>query len=206
MSSKTSAYRQHPSDSGAESPAQHARSLKPSFRILARNWWPAVVWLGIIRLESTDMASSSNTSGLLYAVLSFLFRHVNGQLVQDINEVLRKTGHFMGYGILGALVFFALRNTNRDRLAPLLTRRWGMYLPDFWRLEWVIIGMLVTVVTASLDEIHQSFIPSRSGRWQDVVLDTCGAAFLQITIYAFSLIALSRRREHVHQADFSPTQ
>ena len=205
MSSKTSAYR-HPSDSSAELPAEHTRSLQPSFRILARNWWPAAVWLGIIRLESTDMASSANTSGLLYAVLSFLFRHVNGQIVQELNEVLRKTGHFMGYGILGALVFFALRYTNRDRLAPLLTRRWGMYLHDFWRLEWVMIGMLVTVVIASLDEIHQAFIPSRTGRWQDVVLDTCGAAVLQIIIYAFSLLALSRRRERVRQPEFSPTR
>ena len=206
MSSKTSAYRQDPSLSGAELPAQHTRSLKPSFRILVRNWWPAAVWLGIIRLESTDMASSTNTSGLLYAVLSFLFRHVNGQIVQELNEVLRKTGHFMGYGILGALVFFALRYTNRDRLAPVLRRRWGMYLHDFWRLEWVTIGMLVTVVTASLDEIHQTFIPSRTGRWQDVVLDTCGAAVLQIIIYYFSLLAASRRRERVHQPELSPTR
>jgi VanZ family protein len=205
VSSKTSAYR-HPSDSGVELPAQHTRSLKPSFLILARNWWPAVVWLGIIRLESTDMASSANTSGLLYALLSFLFRHVNGKIVQDINEVLRKTGHFMGYGILGALVFLALMHTNRDRLAPLLTRRWGMYLHDFWRLEWTMIGMLVAVITASLDEIHQTFLPSRTGRWQDVVLDACGAAFLQIIIYVISLRMLSRRREQVRQPEFSSTR
>jgi len=103
-------------------------------------------------------------------------------------------------------VFFALRYTNRDRLAPVLRRRWGMYLHDFWRLEWVTIGMLVTVVTASLDEIHQTFIPSRTGRWQDVVLDTCGAAVLQIIIYYFSLLAASRRRERVHQPELSPTR
>ena len=118
MSSNVSADHQHLSDTGAELPVEHIRYLKPSSHILIRNWWPVVVWLGIIRLESTDIASSSNTSGLLYAVLSFLVPHINPQFVEQINEVLRKTGHFLGYGILGALVFFALRNTNRDRIPP----------------------------------------------------------------------------------------
>ena len=57
-------------------------------------------------------------------------------------------------------------------------------------MEWVLLGMGVTVITASLDEIHQSFMASRTGRWQDVVLDACGAAVLQIFIYFFSLRAL----------------
>ncbi len=181
---------------------EHIRYLKPSSHILTRNWWPVVVWLGIIRLESTDVASSANTSGLLYAVLSFLLPRINPQDVEQINEVLRKTGHFLGYGILGALVFFALRNTNRDRNAPLLLRRWGVYLHDLWRMEWVLLGMGVTVITASLDEIHQSFMASRTGRWQDVVLDACGAAVLQIFIYFFSLRTLNRRRDRVGQPEF----
>ena len=184
---------------------EHIRLLKPASQILTRNWWPVLVWLGIIRLESTDAASSANTSGLLYAVLSPLIPHMNFHLVEEINEVLRKTGHFFGYGILGALVFFALRNTNRDRITPLLLRRWGMYLHDFWRMEWTMLGMGVAAITASLDEIHQSFMPSRTGRWQDVVLDTCGAAVLQIIIYFFSLKALNRQRERVPQPEFSST-
>jgi VanZ family protein len=205
VSSNVSAHEPHLSDAGAQSLVEHIRYLKPSSHILTRNWWPVIVWLGIIRLESTDVASSANTSGLLYAVLSFLVPHINPQSVELINEVLRKTGHFLGYGILGALVFFALRNTNRDRNVPLLLRRWGMYLHDLWRMEWVLLGMGVTVITASLDEIHQSFMASRTGRWQDVVLDACGAAVLQIFIYFFSLRALDRRRQHVGQPEFSPT-
>jgi len=204
VSSDTSAH-QHPSKSGTELPVEHIRLLRPSLQILSKNWWPVLVWLGIIRLESTDVASSANTSGLLYALLSRLVPHINGQLVPEINEALRKTGHFIGYGILGTLVFFALRSTNRDRLAPLLLRRWGTYLHDFWRMEWAMLGMGVTVITASLDEIHQSFIASRTGRWQDVVLDTCGAAVLQVIIYFMSLRELNRWREHVGQPEFSST-
>ena len=77
MSSNVSAHHQHLSNTGAESPVEHIRLLKPSCHNLARNWWPAVVWLGIIRLESTDVASSANTSGLLYAVLSLLIPRIN---------------------------------------------------------------------------------------------------------------------------------
>jgi VanZ family protein len=168
------------------------RWLRPSFRILAKNWWYVVVWLGVIRLESTNAASSDNTLGLIHTILAFL--HITGWAWQ-VNYVFRKTGHFMGYGILAVLVFFALRNTNRDRLALVLPRRWGTCLHDLWRMEWVWLGMGVAVITAALDEIHQSFLPSRSGRWQDVVLDTCGAVVLQVFVYFFSLWMLNRKRQ-----------
>ena len=112
----------------------------------------------------------------------------------------------MGYGILSVLVFFALRYTNRDQLSPLLRRRWGTCLHDLWRMEWVLLGVPVTVITAALDEIHQSFIPSRTGRWQDVVLDTCGAAVLQVMVYFFALRRFSRKRALVGQPELSSTR
>ena len=204
MSNNVSAGRQHPADAGAELPLR-IRWLKPSFRIVATNWWAALVWLGVIRLESTEAASSTNTFGLLNALLSFLFGHLGRVWAVELNYLLRKSGHFVGYGILGALVFLALRNTNRDQLSLLLPRRWGTCLHDLWRMEWVWLGMGVAVITAALDEIHQTFLPSRSGRWQDVALDTCGAAALQVGIYVFSLWALNRRRKRSGEPEFSST-
>jgi VanZ family protein len=180
--------------------------LKPSFRSLARNWWPVLVWLGVIRVESTDMASAANTTGVLYQVISTIAPHVEPSFVEQLDEVLRKTGHFIGYGILSVLVFFALRNTNRDRLRSLVPRPWGIYLRDLWRREWVVIGVLVTIVTASYDEIHQSFIPSRTGRWQDVVLDTCGAAALQFAVYFFSKRVLVHHLSTKPQPELSATR
>jgi VanZ family protein len=167
--------------------------LKPSLRSLIHNWWMVVVWLGVIRMESTDMASAHNTSFVLYKVLSAVAPHVRYESVELLNAILRKTGHFLGYGILSALVFFALRNTNRDRLRPLLRRPWGIYLRDWWRREWVVIAILFTIVTAACDEIHQTFIPSRTGRWQDVVIDSCGAAVIQVVVYLLTKRALSRK-------------
>jgi VanZ family protein len=153
-----------------------------------------LVWLGVIRLESTDLASAKNTSGVLYAVIRVISPHVEPSFVSQLDMVLRKTGHFLGYGILSALVFLALRNTNRDRLSSVLRRPWGIYLRDLWRMEWAFLGIMVTLVTATYDEIHQTFLPSRTGRWQDVVLDTCGAAVVQVVIYLLSTHALKTRR------------
>jgi len=180
--------------------------LKPTFRSLLRNWWLVVVWLDVIRMESTDTASAANTTVVLYKVIAVVVPHVEPLFVQQLDEVLRTSGHFLGYGILSVLVFLALRNTNRDRLRPLLRRSWGIYFSDLWRGEWVLIGMLTTVVTASFDEIHQTFIPSRTGRWQDVVLDTLGAAVLQVVVYLLSTRALKQRQITAPQPEFTSTR
>lgn len=190
----------------AQQPSQPDRLLKPSFRTLAHRWWLVLVWLGVIRLESTDLASANNTTGVLYTVIAAVVPQVEESFVSQLDEVLRKTGHFAGYAILSGLVFLALRNTNYDRLRPLLRRPWGIYLRDFWRWDWALLGMLVTVVTAAADEIHQTFIASRTGRWQDVVLDSCGAAVLQVIIYFLSLRAFNRRRARIEQPELSPTR
>ena len=77
---------------------------------------------------------------------------------------------------------------------------------DFWRWDWALLGMLVTVVTAAADEIHQTFIPSRTGAWQDVVLDSCGAVVLQVIIYFLSLRAFHRCRTRLGQPELSSRQ
>ncbi len=177
--------------------------MKPSFRSLVRNWWPVVVWLGVIRAESTDTASAANTTTVLYKLIATVAPHVDPLFVERLDEVLRKTGHFCGYAILSALVFLALRNTNRDRLRSLLQRRWGSCLRDLWRSEWALLGILVTVVTGSFDEIHQTFIPSRTGRWQDVVLDTCGAVVVQVAIFLFSTRAFKNRKAATPQPELT---
>jgi VanZ family protein len=180
--------------------------LTPSFRALAHRWWPVLVWLGVIRLESTDFASANNTSSVLYTLIAAVIPHVSEGFVSQLDEILRKTGHFAGYAILSGLVFLALKNTNCDRLRLLLPRPWGTCWSDFWRWDWALLGMLFTVVTAAADEIHQAFIPSRTGRWQDVVLDTCGAAVFQVIIYSLSRRAFKRRRARVEQPELSSTR
>ena len=170
-------------------------SLYPSFRSLFHNWWPVAVWLVVIRLESTDYASSANTFGLLYKIVVAIFGPVNPTVLLTLNSVARKSGHFIGYAILSWLVFLAMKYTHRDRLRPLLQRRWGTFFHDIWQLDWAVIAVLLSLVTAAFDEIHQTGIPSRTGRWQDVMIDTTGAIIAQLLLYsrAADAIKLSRR-------------
>ena len=123
-----------------------------------------------------------------------------------LNEVLRKTGHFLGYGILSVLVFLALKNTNRDRLRNLVRRPWGIYLRDLWRLEWSFIGVMAAIGMATYDEIHQTFIPSRTGRWQDVVIDTSGAIAMQVVVYLLAMRKLKQSGSATPQAELISTR
>jgi VanZ family protein len=65
---------------------------------------------------------------------------------------------------------------------------------------------LTTIVTASFDEIHQTFIPSRTGRWQDVMLDTVGAAVLQVVVYLLSTRVLKLRQITAPHPEFTSTR
>jgi VanZ family protein len=152
------------------------------------------------------MASAHNTDGLLYTVVSFIDPQVTHAFIDHMNEALRKTGHFLGYGILSVLVFFALRNTNRDRIRRLIERPWGAYLRDVWRLEWSFIGVMAAIAMATYDEIHQTFIPSRTGRWQDVVIDSCGAIAMQSILYLLASRALKQRSPAAPQPELSSTR
>ena len=162
--------------------------------------------MGVIFTESTDMASAKNTGGLLYNVISFVAPHVDQGFVDVLNEVLRKTGHFLGYGILSVLVFLALKNTNRDRLRNLVRRPWGIYLRDLWRLEWSFIGVMAAIGMATYDEIHQTFIPSRTGRWQDVVIDTSGAIAMQVVVYLLAMRKLKQSGSATPQVELISTR
>ena len=174
--------------------------MYPSVRSLFHNWWPVALWLVVIRLESTDYASAGNTFGLMYRACAMIFGHVDVRLVLLINEVVRKSGHFIGYAILSALVFLALKHTHRDRLQPLLQRTWETFSRDMWQFDWALIAVLFSMITASLDEIHQSFLPSRTGRWQDVAIDTSGALLMQLLFYARAIHTINRRRRSTVEA------
>jgi len=132
-------------------------------------WIAAILWLIVIGIESSDWLSAHNTSRILYPVLRFLFG-LNRLQFEHWHFFLRKAGHVFGYGLLSFLLF----------------RAWRESLPlpgnPKWSLRWSSIALFGTALVASLDEWHQSFLPSRTGRWEDVVLDTCAGLVVQILI------------------------
>lgn len=127
----------------------------------------AIYWLG------TDRASASHTHSWLHTFLQQFFRASVGAGVLDaLNVGIRKSGHFLGYALLGLL------NCRALRAAGLPPRRAAL------------LGWTAAAAWAAVDEYHQSFSPSRGATVEDVFLDSCGAA---TGIFLYSLWIRTRK-------------
>jgi len=126
----------------------------------------------LIAIESTDWLSAQHTSRILYPLLHFL---IGLDLVrfEVWHHYIRKLGHFMGYFTLSFFLFRAWRATLRLPWAPR------------WALRWGAIAFFMSAMVASLDEWHQTFIPSRTGAIRDVILDSCAALTAQLLIFLY---------------------
>jgi VanZ family protein len=56
--------------------------------LIVRNWWPAVTWMGVIFLFSTDLFSGSNTSSWLHPLSSSLFPSLTNESIEFILALL----------------------------------------------------------------------------------------------------------------------
>ena len=155
--------------------------------------------IGLIALESTDLFSASHTGSWLGTFLRSL--GVSQTRLVTINHLLRKTGHGIGYGFLSFLIFRAFRGTYRffaqgyegwisSRITP------GISVNIFsvlWQPYWAAGALIGTFIVAACDEVHQMSLPSRTGTWWDVLLDTSAAFVAQILIYT-----IDRAKAHRH--------
>lgn len=135
---------------------------------VAATWVPVLLCLCVIAIESTDTFSSAHTSGWLRHVVEATFGPMTQARWDVVHHHIRKAGHFTGYGMVGLAWLRAWLLTWR----PLLQRRGA----TLWRAFSVVMALLCTLVVACTDELHQTFLPSRTGMVSDALLDTTGAA------------------------------
>jgi VanZ family protein len=154
--------------------------LNPHQKELFKVWIAAGLWIVLIAIESTSYLSSANTGRILYPILHFLL-HLDPVRFVIWHHYIRKTGHFVGYFMLSLLLF----------------RAWKATLPStsFWTLRWAGVAFVMSAFVASMDEWHQTFIPSRTGLLSDVILDSTAALTAQIVIFVFLQVAHSRKAE-----------
>lgn len=146
---------------------------KPGTRLhLLSAWIPVVLGIAVIVIESTEFMGADHTSGPLRALFQAIFGAVPDARWEIIHHSIRKSGHFIGYGLIG--------------LAWL--RAWWMSLPHSRFLPDTILALAGTAVMASADEYHQSFLPNRTSSPYDVLLDCWGALTLQLLVYLFMRI------------------
>jgi VanZ family protein len=132
-------------------------------------WFPVLAGIGVIVLESTPWFGSDHTSGPLRRVFEIVFGAVSDARWAFIHHYIRKTGHFLGYGLIG-LVWL---------------RAWRMSLPRAGFLVNALLALASAGLLATWDEWHQSLVPNRSSSAYDVLLDCCGAAALLLLVYGF---------------------
>lgn len=82
--------------------------------------------------------------------------------IGQLNHYIRKSAHFSVYLVLGILVYRALTKSK-------------------YRNKKFITALIICVIYATTDELHQLFVPGRGGQIKDVFIDSMGA-FIGITI------------------------
>ena len=144
-----------------------------------------VFWMGFIFSMSCENAEkSSNTSGqtirvVLSAVPEFEKQpeEVKINIIEKLQFIVRKSAHFIGYMILGILASgLILQYENINKKYPL--------------------AFLICVIYAISDEIHQLFVPGRSGQVRDVLIDSAGSLLGIILVMAFVKILIKFNKKH----------
>jgi VanZ family protein len=155
----------------------HRWNDRRDLRYWVRAWLPVALAIGVIVMESTEYLGADRTTGPLRWVWEHLFGQVADRTWEILHHIIRKTGHFVGYGTMGLLWL----------------RAWWMSLPHSGFLLDATLALLGTALVASFDEFHQSFLPNRTGAPSDVLLDCAGALTLQLLVYVFMRVFRPKR-------------
>ena len=128
-----------------------------------------VLWMGLIfflssedSLKSTKLSDSFTNKTLVSVCKLFNKNCDKDKVISKYGVLIRKGAHFTEYFILGALVFFTLKE-------------YGIKNP--------LVPLVACVLYAASDEIHQLFVDGRSARILDVIIDSCGSS---LAIFLFN--------------------
>ena len=136
------------------------------------SWVLVILWIAFIFYLSHQPATQSNK--LSKQVTQIIVETV-GRIVPDrslnirnFNHIVRKNAHFFAYLFLGVLVYNGLRNSGIKGYRK------------------IVLALVICIVYAITDEVHQLFIPGRGGQIKDVIIDSSGAFVGIISCKCFS--------------------
>lgn len=144
-------------------------------------WILVIFWMGVIFYLSHQPAGASSelSSGITQIVIHIIDSVIPFVQLQEDgwHFFIRKSAHFIAYFMLGILIIHALRVS-------------GLY-----RYQ-MIIAITISFLYAISDEVHQLFIPGRSGEVRDVLIDTLGATSGLLIYRIFNLFFKKQPAEH----------
>ncbi|MBB6216386.1 VanZ family protein [Anaerosolibacter carboniphilus] len=128
-------------------------------------WVLVILWCGVIfyfsaedRIVSHDRSSKIKETVEKVIVKVVKENGIDRNIRVRLEYYIRKTGHLLEYFILAVLVFNAL------------------WVSGIKGLKLYSVTFYMSLVYASLDEFHQSFVPGRGPQVSDVLLDGVGVA------------------------------
>ncbi|WP_102344810.1 VanZ family protein [Bacillus sp. Marseille-P3661] len=140
-------------------------------------WWMLVIiWCGLIfTITESPRFTGENTKKAIVTTVhktTYSTKLDSPSVINKINKIMRKSGHFLGFGVLALLLWRAL-SPNRYSL---------------------LLAWLFATVYAMTDEYHQAFVIDRTSSIKDVMIDSAGAAVFLIVFYGISKIIVYRQK------------
>lgn len=131
-------------------------------------WIPVIVMacviFGFSKQDGTESEGLSRKAAVIILQVAdethlvHLNQENSEQYIQNLQLPIRKCAHMSEYAVLSILIYGALTVNEVKR-----------------KLKKYIV-LLMVFLFASSDEFHQLFVPGRSGRFTDVLIDTAGCA------------------------------
>lgn len=110
-----------------------------------------LIWMAFIfTMSSFNATESSNQSNFIVNIIVNIFNINNIELVSII---IRKLAHFTEYLILGLLTYNLIKSYNKK----------------------AYIAIIICILYAISDEIHQIFVPGRRCQILDMTIDSIGS-------------------------------
>ncbi|MGE5330013.1 MAG: VanZ family protein [Deltaproteobacteria bacterium] len=123
-------------------------------------WGLVLIWMCVIFLFSSNPAQKSDNQSLF--VIEMINKAANslgfqGELLDDSwNYFIRKIAHGWEYAVLCMLLYLAVSALG------------------FADKKLFLSALLICMLYAVTDEIHQMFVPGRAAKVMDVMIDTSG--------------------------------
>lgn len=117
----------------------------------------------VIFSASADGNSARHSSLFFEPLMHWLFPGMGQERMDSIHYLFRKCCHLAEYAILALLC--------RDAIRRSVTRR-----PPTWRWDEAGLALAIVFTYSASDELHQVFVPSRTGQISDVLVDVGGGA------------------------------
>ncbi len=121
-----------------------------------------ILWMAVVFMLSNQVAdeSAQTSSGFIEWIVRIVYKDITYEnmeiIIESVDTIVRKIAHFVLYAIGGFLISNLIEKYIEDK-----------------RKQCILSGVL-GISYAITDEIHQYFVPGRSGELRDVCIDSGG--------------------------------